>query len=93
MTFDITRDKIPIYSIDAAHMVDKKIGYIKVSRFAKTTMDEFRDAILSLQDQGMKDLILDLQGNGGGMLRTGHRHVGRIPQRRQAHCLHRRTGV
>ena len=70
LTFDITRDKIPIYSIDAAHMVDKKIGYIKVSRFAKTTMDEFREAILSLQNQGMKDLILDLQGNGGGMLRT-----------------------
>ena len=70
LTFDITRDKIPIYSIDAAHMVDKHIGYIKVSRFAKTTMDEFRDAILSLQDQGMRDLILDLQGNGGGMLRT-----------------------
>ena len=70
LTFDITRDKIPIYSIDAAHMVDKKIGYIKVSRFAKTTMDEFRNAILSLQNQGMKDLILDLQGNGGGMLRT-----------------------
>ena len=70
LTFDITRDKIPIYSIDAAHMVDKKIGYIKVSRFAKTTMDEFRDAILSLQNQGMEDLILDLQGNGGGMLRT-----------------------
>ena len=70
LKFDIIRDKIPIYSIDAAHMVGKKIGYIKVSRFAKTTMDEFRDAILSLQDQGMKDLILDLQGNGGGMLRT-----------------------
>jgi len=70
LTFDITRDKIPIYSIDAVHMVDKNIGYIKVSRFAKTTMDEFRDAIVELQDQGMKDLILDLQGNGGGMLRT-----------------------
>ena len=41
LSFDIVRDKIPIYSIDAAHMVDKKIGYIKVSRFAKTTMDEF----------------------------------------------------
>jgi len=70
LTFDITRDKIPIYSIDAAHMVDKKIGYIKVSRFAKTTIDEFHNALLSLKDQGMKDLILDLQGNGGGMLRT-----------------------
>ena len=70
LLFDIVRDKIPIYSIDAAHMVDKRIGYIKVSRFAKTTMDEFQEAILSLQGQGMKDLILDLQGNGGGMLRT-----------------------
>jgi len=70
LAFDIVRDKIPIYSIDAVHMVDNKIGYIKVSRFAKTTMDEFREAILTLQDQGMKDLILDLQGNGGGMLRT-----------------------
>ena len=70
LVFDIVRDKIPIYSLDAAHMVDDKIGYIKVSRFAKTTMDEFRQALLDLQDQGMRDLILDLQGNGGGMLRT-----------------------
>ena len=70
LSFDIVRDKIPIYSIDATHMVDKKIGYIKVSRFAKTTMDEFQSAIQTLQGQGMKDLILDLQGNGGGMLRT-----------------------
>ena len=70
ITFDIVRDKIPIYSIDAAHMVDSKVGYVKVSRFAKTTMDEFREALQDLKDQGMKDLILDLQGNGGGMLRT-----------------------
>ena len=53
LSFDIVRDKIPIYSIDAAHMVDKKIGYIKVSRFAKTTMDEFQSAIQTLQGQGM----------------------------------------
>ena len=70
LVFDITRDKIPIFSIDAVHMIDDKIGYIKVSRFAKTTMDEFRQALLELKDKGMKDLILDLQGNGGGMLRT-----------------------
>ena len=70
LVFDIVRDKIPIYSLDAAHMVDKNIGYIKVSRFAKTTMDEFRQALADLKKQGMKDLILDLQGNGGGMLRT-----------------------
>ena len=70
LVFDIVRDKIPIYSLDAPHMVDDKVGYIKVSRFAKTTMDEFRQAILDLQGKGMRDLILDLQGNGGGMLRT-----------------------
>ena len=70
LVFDSVRDKIPIYSLDAAHMVDDKVGYIKVSRFAKTTMDEFRQAILDLQGKGMRDLILDLQGNGGGMLRT-----------------------
>ena len=40
----IVRDKVPIYSLDAAHMVDDKVGYIKVSRFAKTTMDEFRQS-------------------------------------------------
>ena len=50
-------------------MVDDRIGYIQVIRFAKkTTMDEFRQALLDLQDRGMRDLILDLQGNGGGML-------------------------
>jgi len=70
LEFDIVRDKIPIYSLDAVHMVDKEIGYIKVSRFAKTTMDEFQEGLLSLKKQGMKDLVLDLQGNGGGMLRT-----------------------
>ncbi|MDA0728666.1 MAG: S41 family peptidase [Bacteroidetes bacterium] len=70
LDFDITRDQIPIYSIDAVHMVDDHTGYVKVSRFAKTTMDEFREALVDLQGQGMKDLILDLQGNGGGMLQT-----------------------
>ena len=70
LAFDIVRDKIPIYSIDAAHMLDKRIGYIKVSRFAKTTMDELREALMALKNDGMKDLVLDLQGNGGGMLRT-----------------------
>ena len=60
LVFDIVRDKIPIYSLDAAHMVDKNIGYIKVSRFAKTTMDEFRQALADLKKQGMKNLILDL---------------------------------
>lgn len=66
--FRITRDKIPIYSIDAAYMVDKNIGYIKLNRFSATTMDEFNEALKKLKGQGMKQLILDLQYNGGGHL-------------------------
>ncbi len=70
LEFDIVRDKIPIYSVVASHMIDDEIGYIKINRFAKTTMEELRTALSDLNALGMKDLILDLQGNGGGMLRT-----------------------
>lgn len=68
LEFTITRDKIPIYSLDAAYMVDKEIGYIKLNRFSATTMEEFTKAIKDLKAKGMKDLILDLSGNGGGFL-------------------------
>ena len=68
--FEITRDKIPIHSLDAAYMATDKIGYIKLNRFAKTTMTEFKEALAKLEKQGMEDLILDLQGNGGGLLET-----------------------
>ncbi len=68
--FDIERDKIPIYSVDASYMVDSRIGYIKVNRFSKETMTELIEALDALQSEGMKDLVLDLQGNGGGMLNT-----------------------
>ncbi|MCX7861390.1 MAG: S41 family peptidase [Bacteroidales bacterium] len=68
LDFTITRDKIPIYSLDASYMIDKEIGYIKLNRFSATTMDEFRKAITELKAKGMKDLILDLAGNGGGYL-------------------------
>ncbi len=68
--FEITRDKIPIYSVDAAYMISPEIGYIKVSRFAATTTEEIRKGIADLKEQGMKDLILDLQDNGGGLLRS-----------------------
>jgi carboxyl-terminal processing protease len=70
LEFNIERDKIPIFSVMAAHMIDDEIGYIKVSRFAKTTLEELRTALEELNSKGMKDLVLDLQGNGGGMLRT-----------------------
>ncbi len=70
LEYEIVRDQIPIYSIDAAYMVNNRTGYIKINRFAKTTMEELHVALDTLKSQGMKDLILDLQGNGGGMLRT-----------------------
>jgi carboxyl-terminal processing protease len=70
MYFEITRDKIPIYSVDAAYLIAPEIGYIKVSRFAATTTEELRKGISELKAQGMKDLILDLQDNGGGLLRS-----------------------
>ena len=68
LSFTIRRDKIPVYSLDASYMIAPKIGYIKINRFAATTHEEFMDALASLKSQGMKDLILDLQGNGGGYL-------------------------
>lgn len=70
LDFTITRDKIPIYSVEASYMAEPGVGYIKVSRFSATTMKEFREKLTSLKEDGMKDLILDLQGNGGGYLRT-----------------------
>lgn len=66
MHFTITRDNIPLNTIDAAYRVDEKTGYIKVNRFGRTTMREFREAFGKLQ--GIESLILDLSGNGGGML-------------------------
>lgn len=68
--YKIIRDKIPIYSVDAAYMVTPEIGYIKVSRFARTTMQELKSGIEKMKKAGMKDLVLDLQGNGGGYLNT-----------------------
>ena len=66
--FKIIRGKIPVYSLDAAYMADKRTGYIKLNRFAASSADEFREALAKLKKQGMKHLILDLQGNGGGYL-------------------------
>ncbi len=66
--FTITRDKIPVYSIVATYMIEPGIGYIRIDRFGATTAEEFKNAMATLQKQGMKDLILDLQDNGGGYL-------------------------
>ncbi|MEZ5147507.1 MAG: S41 family peptidase [Bacteroidales bacterium] len=66
--YNIMRDRIPINSIDAVFMAVPEIGYIKLNRFSRTTMDEFRMALGELMDQGMSKLILDLRGNSGGYL-------------------------
>ena len=68
LSFTIERDKIPVYSLDASYMMTPRIGYIKINRFGATTHAEFMEALASLKGQGMQDLILDLQGNGGGYL-------------------------
>lgn len=68
LDFTITRDKIPINSLDAAFMATPEIGYIKLNRFSRTTMKEFKDALNDLMANGMKHLILDLNYNSGGYL-------------------------
>ena len=70
--FSVTRDDIPIYSIDAAYMADPTTGYIRISRFAEDTDKEFRKAIKELRAKGMKNLIIDLEDNGGGYLNAAH---------------------
>lgn len=68
LDFTITRGKVPVYSIDAVYMADKETGYIKLNRFAASSTKEFKEALSSLSKKGMTQLILDLQGNGGGYL-------------------------
>ena len=68
LDFTITRDKIPIYSLDAAYMADDETGYIRLNRFSFTTVKEFEQALENLKRQKMKNLILDLRDNGGGYL-------------------------
>ncbi len=68
--FVITRDIIPLYSVDISYMADDSIGYIKVSKFSLTTPEELDDALQKLKDQGSTRLILDLRGNVGGYLES-----------------------
>jgi carboxyl-terminal processing protease len=72
LEFKIIRGKIPIYSLDAAYMADKTTGYIRLNRFAVSSIQEFREAMDKLRKQGMTHLVLDLQGNGGGYLHVAN---------------------
>ena len=69
LEFTIVRDKIPIFSVDASFMLNKETAYIKLNKFAATTIDEYKGAMKSLNtDAKVKNLVLDLRGNGGGFL-------------------------
>ena len=74
--FTVTRDDIPIYSVDAAYMVNPTTGYIRLNKFAQDTPAEIRQALRTLKEQGMQDLILDLSDNGGGYLQAAVELLG-----------------
>ena len=71
--YDIVRDKIPLYTVDVSYMVSPGVGYISVNRFASTTYSEFIEGVNKLRSQGMKRLVLDLRGNGGGYLEQAYK--------------------
>jgi len=68
LDFSIVRDRIPLYAVDVAYMIDSVTGFIKINRFSGTTHQEFRDAVQKLKSQGMQRLMLDLRGNSGGYM-------------------------
>ena len=70
ITFKITRDKIPLYSVDASYMLDERTGYIRISSFGAKTYNEMMDALDKLKKQGMDQVIIDLNDNGGGYLNS-----------------------
>ncbi len=65
---NVSRDIIPISSIDAAYMIDDKTGFIRINKFSSNTYREFMEALSSLKTKGLQKLILDLRDNGGGVL-------------------------
>ena len=70
LNFDIKRDRIPVKSVDVAYIIAPKTAYIKISKFSMTTYNEFKKAIIKLKAQGVNAWILDLRGNGGGIMQA-----------------------
>jgi carboxyl-terminal processing protease len=66
--FVIQRGSIPLPALDASYMIDKESGYIRINKFSRTTFEEFMIALEALEKQGMKKLVLDIRGNGGGIV-------------------------
>lgn len=71
--FEVVRDKIPVKTVDGYYMIRPRVGYIRIGSFGLTTYDEFMEAVKALKQQGMQDIILDLQENGGGYLQAAVR--------------------
>ena len=103
--FVVKRGDIPVNSIDASYMLDKQNGYIKVNKFGRTTYDEFLSSLIKLKSEGAKNYIVDLRGNGGGIMEADCIHTKprqtqrlsgverrqRFVSRRSACCAHRRV--
>lgn len=81
LSFTVRRDKIPVKSIDAVYMIRPQLGYIRIGNFGATTYDEFMEGLDRLKAQGMRDLILDLQDNGGGYLQAAVQIANEFLQR------------
>ena len=81
LEFTVTRAKIPVYTLDAYYMIRPKLGYIRIGSFGATTYGEFMHATDSLQRAGMRDLIVDLQDNGGGYLQAAVKIAGEFLQK------------
>jgi carboxyl-terminal processing protease len=69
-TFTLTRDEIPLYSINTSYMVDNTTGYIEIDRFSMTTSEEFTEKLSALKEQGMERLMIDLRDNPGGVMKS-----------------------
>ena len=83
LSFEISRDKIPLYSVDTYFMLDGGIGYMSINRFAANTYEEFMDGLRTMKTNGMKELILDLRGNPGGYLEQAFRMANEFLKRGQ----------
>lgn len=79
--FTVVRDKIPMKTVDASYMLRPQLGYVRIGSFGATTYDEFMTCITALKKQGMRDLVLDLQDNGGGYLQAAVKIANEFLQR------------
>lgn len=68
LKYDVVRGDVPTYSVDCIYAMDDSVGYIRVSKFARTTAEEFQNALITLQKQGVKKFMIDLRGNSGGYM-------------------------